>query len=164
MGNFRHLPLNAIGLEKMERIQVLFEELDHELSYVLTPGREASLVSTQLELACFWAKKGMSLQKENQVGGDLRHHSGPQTRVDAAVDKLGEDLVKDLERNPVVKPPVMIGLSQTIGTSNNSSGQPRPCICHAAEDVQGWHTPKCDDNERVRREAAERTEYGPNHQ
>lgn len=144
MGNFRHLPLNAKGQEKVEEIQALFENLDHELSYLVEPGRETSLAITQLEIACFWLKKSVSLQKENQVGGDQRLHTGPRTVVEAAVDQLGEDLVNDLKRDPGAEPPVMIGLSQQVGTGNNSSGQPRSCICHAAEDVQGWHTPACD--------------------
>lgn len=154
MGNFRHLKLNDQGQEKVEKIQVLFEELDRELSYLVGPGRENSLVTTQLELACFWAKKGVSLQKENQVGGDLRHHTGPRTQVEATVDKIGEDIMDAMKAPLPAEPAVIMGLSQQIqlppvGTGNNSSGvemtvKVRHCICFAEEDVQGWHTPACD--------------------
>jgi hypothetical protein len=172
VGNYRHLKLNEDGQKRVERVQELFETLDRELMCMLLRGRETSLVTTHLETACMWAKKALSLQEENQIGGDLVHHTGPRTQVEAVMDKIGDDMMAEIKKPLPDEPLTIMSLSQQIqlppvGTGNNSSGMSvnvRLCICGADTDVQGWHTPSCEEaNDRHKQERKERGEYGPNH-
>lgn len=63
---FRVHKLNEDGMKKAEDLATVFNTA---LSLALTAcpeGRERSLVKTHMELACFYAKKSMAQQKENQ--------------------------------------------------------------------------------------------------
>lgn len=59
--------LNAKGFEKAGRLADVF---DHALREVVAldpaSGRELALVRTHLELACFYSKKAIATQPENQ--------------------------------------------------------------------------------------------------
>lgn len=61
--------LNEEGIKKAQEIAKAFDDLLFSLeTLALVPsGREFAIVTTHLEEACFFAKKGMASQKENQV-------------------------------------------------------------------------------------------------
>lgn len=64
--------LNEAGLKKATAIASSFNELLDEITeYCLPPGatdsRHFALVKTHLEQACFYAKKAMASQAENQL-------------------------------------------------------------------------------------------------
>lgn len=66
---FSHNRLNEQGIDKVTRAQDSFSRLLRELeSITALGGREGALVRTKLEEACFYAKKNISLIKENQLG------------------------------------------------------------------------------------------------
>ena len=65
---FEFHKLNDIGIERAKRIQSAFEQVVADLEEVVPAGRELSIVKTKLEEACFFAKRGMAIQKENQSG------------------------------------------------------------------------------------------------
>jgi hypothetical protein len=58
--------LNERGIERALNIAADFDLLLNSLAEVLPKGRELSIVKTKLEEACFFAKKGMANQPENQ--------------------------------------------------------------------------------------------------
>lgn len=61
--------LNDAGKQKASKIAAAFDGLWtdlQELTGVDMPTREMSLVRTKLEEACFFAKKAMANQEENQ--------------------------------------------------------------------------------------------------
>lgn len=58
--------LNEEGIEKAKTIAILFDDLLSSIASLVPPGRELSIVTTHLEEASFFAKKGMANQKENQ--------------------------------------------------------------------------------------------------
>lgn len=60
--------LNEQGLKKADNIAVSFDNLLNELKGNIPAGRELSLVQTHLEQACFYAKKAIAKQPENQLG------------------------------------------------------------------------------------------------
>lgn len=64
---FKFHKLNSDGIVKATKIQEIFEETLEALTDHVPAGRELSIVKTKLEEACFFAKKGMAIQKENQV-------------------------------------------------------------------------------------------------
>ncbi len=60
--------LNNGGLRKANEIAEGFSAL-HELVMTMVPvGRARALVATKLEEACFFAKRGMAEQPDNQAG------------------------------------------------------------------------------------------------
>lgn len=62
---FQFHKLNEIGMQKSIDIANQFNAL--ALALNLPQGRYRSLVMTKLEEACFFAKKSMATQKENQA-------------------------------------------------------------------------------------------------
>lgn len=61
--------LNAVGMEKA---RVIAEAFDSQITFLrkvseYNGGRSFALVQTHLELACFYAKKAMAMQPENQA-------------------------------------------------------------------------------------------------
>lgn len=63
---FKFHKLNIQGQDNAKRIARDFEVLLANISECIGEGRELSIVKTKLEEACFFAKKGMAMQKENQ--------------------------------------------------------------------------------------------------
>lgn len=60
--------LNPVGVKRAQSIAESFSELLEKLEAHVGTGREASLCRTKLEEACFFAKKAMAIQPENQEG------------------------------------------------------------------------------------------------
>lgn len=60
--------LNEDGKKKAVRLAEDFSELLERVSEVVPAGRELSIVKTHLQEAAFWAKRGMAVDKANQVG------------------------------------------------------------------------------------------------
>lgn len=60
--------LNDHGKVKAKAIAQTFDHLLNSLTYELDlgTGREAAIVKTKLEEACFYAKKAMAMNPENQ--------------------------------------------------------------------------------------------------
>lgn len=67
---FKVHKLNQRGFEKAQVMQQKFEDLANflENELKLPVGREFSLCMTKLEEACFFAKKSMAMNPENQEG------------------------------------------------------------------------------------------------
>jgi hypothetical protein len=63
--------LNETGIGRAKVIGLAFQSLLTELSQYCASGRELAIVKTKLEEACFWAKRAMAVQPENQVGGEM---------------------------------------------------------------------------------------------
>lgn len=59
--------LNRDGLEKASDIAEGFSKLVDWLEQIVPPGRYQALMKTNLETACWFAKKGMASAPENQV-------------------------------------------------------------------------------------------------
>jgi hypothetical protein len=59
--------LNEKGKDSAADIAFLFDELLKDLSTYVPAGREMAIVTTKLEEACFFAKKGMANQAVNQA-------------------------------------------------------------------------------------------------
>lgn len=69
---FEYKKLNEKGLEKVESITRMFEQaleilVREDYGIGIPEGRELSIVKTKLEEACFFAKKAVSSQPENQA-------------------------------------------------------------------------------------------------
>jgi hypothetical protein len=64
---FQVHPLNEQGKNKASRIAELFDGLLNDLYHFGLEGRELAIVKTKLEEACFFAKKGIAVQLENQL-------------------------------------------------------------------------------------------------
>jgi hypothetical protein len=59
--------LNEGGIQKANQLAAMFDALlDGVGTLVPTTNREYAIVRTKLEEACFFAKKGMANQPENQ--------------------------------------------------------------------------------------------------
>lgn len=58
--------LNEKGMERAKAIAELFDILLEKLTPHCIGGREFSITRTKLEEACFFAKKAMASQPENQ--------------------------------------------------------------------------------------------------
>lgn len=58
--------LNETGISKAREIAFNFDNLFTVLKDYVPTGRELAIVRTHLEDACFYAKKGMANQPENQ--------------------------------------------------------------------------------------------------
>lgn len=64
---FKFHKLNEQGQSRAAAIAHIFECTLNELSaYMGAASREVSIVKTKLEEACFFAKKAMAMQPENQ--------------------------------------------------------------------------------------------------
>jgi hypothetical protein len=59
--------LNDTGKPKARAIAEIFDTCLANLAGIIPPGREMSVVKTNLETACFFAKKAMANQPENQA-------------------------------------------------------------------------------------------------
>jgi hypothetical protein len=59
--------LNKLGQEKAVKIQQIFEQMLNDLEPLLTHPRASAVCLTKLEEACFFAKKSMALDPNNQV-------------------------------------------------------------------------------------------------
>lgn len=68
MNHFKVHILSDDGIEKAKKMQASFEILAESLTKRLgcQEGRELSIALTKLEEACFFAKKSMAMNKENQ--------------------------------------------------------------------------------------------------
>ena len=61
--------LNDMGVRKATRIAVIFSRSLEELETVCgADGREMAIVRTKLQEACFFAKRAMAANPENNVG------------------------------------------------------------------------------------------------
>lgn len=58
--------LNEMGIEKAKLIAKIFDNALDALVIAIPQGRYLSIVKTKLEEACFFAKKGMAVETENQ--------------------------------------------------------------------------------------------------
>jgi hypothetical protein len=58
--------LNDTGKTKAKVIATLFNDCLTQLSALCPVGRELAIVKTKMEEACFFAKKAMANDKENQ--------------------------------------------------------------------------------------------------
>ena len=65
---FKVHKLNERGLEKADDIAQIFDDLLSELDTIVgsREGRLMAIVYTKLEEACFFAKKAVAVQAENQ--------------------------------------------------------------------------------------------------
>lgn len=63
---FKSHRLNEVGLQKAQAIGSLFDELLEGLKERCPAGREFAITKTKLEEACFFAKKAMAQDPENQ--------------------------------------------------------------------------------------------------
>jgi hypothetical protein len=64
---FKVHKLNAEGMRKASNIANAFHDIIDELQLQgCKDGREFAIVKTKLEEACFFAKKSMAMQPENQ--------------------------------------------------------------------------------------------------
>jgi hypothetical protein len=69
---FAYHRLNELGTKKAEAVAEAFTTLLNSLRSLCPENtREFSLVKTQLEAACFYAKKSVALEPENQAGHTL---------------------------------------------------------------------------------------------
>ena len=60
--------LNDLGKERARAIQKAFDDCMNTLWPICQPtGRELSIVRTKLEEACFFAKKSMAINLDNQA-------------------------------------------------------------------------------------------------
>lgn len=66
MSIFAFHKLNKEGQYKAQQIAAHFDRLLLGLPGNVPEGREFSIVKTKLEEACFFAKKAMAMQPENQ--------------------------------------------------------------------------------------------------
>ena len=63
---FAGVKLNARGFARVQNISHAFTSLLAVVEAVVPPGRQLNIVASKLEEACFYAKKGISLQPEYQ--------------------------------------------------------------------------------------------------
>lgn len=63
---FKFHKLNKLGIANVEVISGHFINLLGTLKVFCPEGREFSIVKTKLEEACFFAKKAIAIQPENQ--------------------------------------------------------------------------------------------------
>jgi hypothetical protein len=59
--------LNNLGYEKALDIAAIFDDTLEKLAQYCPPSREFSIVKTHLETACFFAKKAMAVNPNNQL-------------------------------------------------------------------------------------------------
>jgi hypothetical protein len=69
-GAFAVHMLNEIGKGKARNIAEAFDILLVKLEADCPPGRELAITKTKLEEACFFARKAMAADPENQVPGE----------------------------------------------------------------------------------------------
>lgn len=68
MTRFKVHRLNEVGMSSAHKMATAFETLaDLLLTLGCTNGRELQLAYTNLETACFWAKRAMAENEINQV-------------------------------------------------------------------------------------------------
>lgn len=58
--------LNGAGKANAADIRDAFDDLLNRLGQICMPGREFSVTKTKLEEACFFAKKAMAIDLDNQ--------------------------------------------------------------------------------------------------
>lgn len=59
--------LNEAGMEKVKLIASHFDTVLNSLTAICPVGRELAIVKTKLEEACFFAKKSIANESENQA-------------------------------------------------------------------------------------------------
>lgn len=59
--------LNKEGIAKAQKIASIFDSALNSLLEVIPPRRYLSIVRTKLEEAAFFAKKGLAIDRDNQV-------------------------------------------------------------------------------------------------
>lgn len=74
---FRTYRLNEAGQQKAQHISEAFDELLTKLEGLVPEGRQLALCRTQLEQACFFAKKGMAEATGNQADSQREEHGKP---------------------------------------------------------------------------------------
>ena len=62
--------LNEEGLAKADYLAEEFETLLAKVEKLVPSGRERAIVVTKLQEACFYAKRGLAMQKAYQVEGE----------------------------------------------------------------------------------------------
>lgn len=63
---FQFHKLNASGIVKANAVGLSFADLLEKLESICPQGREFAIVKTKLEEACFFAKKSVATQPDNQ--------------------------------------------------------------------------------------------------
>lgn len=72
--------LNTTGIENAKKISMAFDILLNRLNEICPQTREFSIAKTKLEESCFFAKKAMACQIENQeFGGQSESTPSDQT-------------------------------------------------------------------------------------
>ena len=61
--------LNDEGIAKANELATAFDDLLEGVKSITPEGRELALVKTHLEIASFYAKKGMASDPKNQKAG-----------------------------------------------------------------------------------------------
>lgn len=69
MPDFKFHKMNDVGMERSKKIAELFEKLSDDLESHLSDVRCARIAATKLEEACFFVKKSMALNTDNQDNG-----------------------------------------------------------------------------------------------
>lgn len=64
---FKFHKLNDQGMGRSQKIAEAFDALANTIEEYVPVGRERSIVTTKLEEACFFAKKGMAQELANQA-------------------------------------------------------------------------------------------------
>ncbi len=63
---FEFHKLNADGIQKAKAIAIAFNQLLQQVEAMCPAGRELAVAKTNLEQACFFAKKAMACDVANQ--------------------------------------------------------------------------------------------------
>ena len=69
MADYGFHKMNSIGQTRSRQIGEMFEELEKNLNLHFFDQRTKALCMTHLETACFFAKKSMALNTDNQDNG-----------------------------------------------------------------------------------------------
>jgi len=64
---FKFHALNEIGKEKVLSVAIAFDELLQQLKSICPVSRELKITAMKLEEACFYAKKSIASEIENQA-------------------------------------------------------------------------------------------------
>jgi len=130
---FRYHRLNARGISITTEIGELFGDLAERLDELVPVGREKALVMTQLETACFFAKKGVALQDENQDDGADTMIGRPM--APAAPETPAA--VSATETTPATtEPPTVVSTKPPRPTHNFRTPAPKPPAAEKKPEVK----------------------------